>query len=94
MATAMPPETLNPDTSHIETLVVQGTEEAELRMDESQATLTEEQIGNISQPRTSSIWKKSVHYVDYWAMLFSGFAVIISGMTSRHENGWGLAFIV
>jgi hypothetical protein len=95
MVTALPLESLNPSTGSGETeLEVQTTEHAELPMDLIQPTFTEDQMDDLIQNRPPSIWQKWIYYVVSWIMLFSGFAVIIAGMTSRHDNGWGLAFIL
>jgi len=95
MSTIILLETPSPDTGPGEPETqIRTSEQVELPMDEIQTALTEDQINNSSQIRTSLIWQKWIYYLISWAMLFSSFAVIIAGMTSRHEDGWGLAFIV
>jgi hypothetical protein len=75
-------------------LVIEGNRPAAPSVDQVQAALTEDQMDDSVQNRTPADWHKWIHYVVAWLILFSGFAVIIAGMTSTHENGWGLAFIV
>jgi hypothetical protein len=94
MAPATPFETLNPDTGPKEPeRQIQSIEQQELPVDEIQATLIEEYISDTTQTINFSSWKKWTHSVASWVMLFSSFAVIIAGMTSRNEDGWGLALI-
>jgi hypothetical protein len=94
MATATPFETLSPDTGPEESEhQIQVTDQQELPVDEIQAALIEEYISDTTQTINFSSWKKWTHYVVSWVMLFSSFSVIIAGMTSRNEDGWGLAFM-
>lgn len=95
MSRAMSPGGLNLSTGSGRTeLEIEDNRPAASSVDQVQATLTENQMDDLVQNRTSAVWHKWIHYVIAWLMLFSGFAVIIAGMTSTHENGWGLAFIV
>jgi hypothetical protein len=94
MATVMPLENLNVRTGTVITeLDIDDPESAALPMDHIQAALTEDQMRDSIGNRELSTCRKWIHYIVSWVMLFSGFAVIIAGMTSTHENGWGLAFI-
>jgi hypothetical protein len=94
MATATPFETLSLDTGPKEPeRQIQPIGQQELPVEEIQAALIEEYISDTTQTMNPSSWKKWTHYVVSWVMLFSSFAVIIAGMTSRNEDGWGLAFM-
>jgi len=84
MPRAMSPEGLNPST---------GPGRTEMDIEDNRPTASEDQMDSFIQNRTPAVWQKWIHYIISWMMLFSGFAVIIAGMTSRHEGGWGLAFI-
>jgi len=88
MSTAIPPDSFSPNIGP------RGTESQVQTTAQMEVPMDEDEINDISQMRTSSIWQKWIYYVVSWVMLFSSFAVIIAEMTSRHENGWGLAFIV
>jgi len=90
----MSPEGLNPSTGPGRTeMDIEDNRPTASEEDQVQATLTEDQMDSFIQNRTPAVWQKWIHYIISWMMLFSGFAVIIAGMTSRHEGGWGLAFI-
>lgn len=91
MTTAIPLENLNASTRPGGAeLEIDEMELASLAIDQ----MPEEQMDDLIPNRTSAIWQKWIHHVVSWVMLFSSFAVIIAGMTSRQENGWGFAFIV
>jgi hypothetical protein len=95
MSTPSPPEARSPDTGPMEPEPqVQTSETEESPMEQIQETLTEGQIDNVRRIQTMSTCPKWIYYSVSWVMLFTSFAVIIAGIISRQEDGWGSAFIV
>jgi hypothetical protein len=95
MSIAMPPEDCNPSAAPAGTeLRLDNRDSAASSSDQFQQMDIEDQMEEAGQNRSISTWQNWIYYVVIWLMLFSGFAVIISGMTSRQENGWGSSFIV
>lgn len=95
MSTRILSETANPSEGLVRAgFEVENSEAAAVPIYQIQTMEVEDHIEDAGEVGSKATWQNWIYYVVIWLMLFLGFAVIISGMTSRQENGWGAAFIM